>query len=120
VYNLTRPGVGRSEIWVHHFDDGTQQLLTQDGFGPKWERSGRHVVYVKWQNNVSAALMLLQQDGTERQLSPWRTSPVLLPTKGSRDGRSMLVSATTNDSTPLWLWSLERFSDKPEKICWQA
>ena len=52
-------------------------------------------------------------------MSPWNAAPELVPTDGVRDGRSVLVSAYTKDATSLWLWSLERFSDRPEKIVFE-
>jgi eukaryotic-like serine/threonine-protein kinase len=131
LFSPVRPGGLRDEIWVHHFDTSQQQLLVADGTTPKWVPGGNSIVYTKYRNKntnkTESTLMLREPNGTERQLSPWSATRDLLATDGSGDGHSMLVSAWTRDATPLWLWSVEGFSDKPKKILidrpggiWQA
>ena len=116
VYNVLRPGAQRAEIWVHHFDTGQRQLVIKDGVNPKWIPGGTSIVYQKWRSNRERALMLREPNGTERQLSPWSATFDLNPSDGLRNGHSMLVSAWTREATSLWIWSLEGFSDKPEKV----
>jgi Tol biopolymer transport system component len=126
LYNLFRPGRDHGEIWVHRFDTNQQQLLVPNGTTPKWVPGGTSIVYSKWRNEGESTpawrstLMLREPNGTERQLSPWwKVSGQLQPNTGPfGDGHSMLVSAYAidTDATPLWLWSLEGLSEKPEKV----
>lgn len=126
LYSVIRSGMHAAEIWVHRFDTNQQQLLVPDGLNPKWMPGTNSVVYVK-RRSPEYSLMLREPNGSERQLSPWNVTPYLVATDFSLDGHSIFVSAHTLDATPLWLWSLTRFSDKPEKVLidraravWQA
>ena len=119
VYSLFRPGTERSEIWMHRFDTNQQQLVVPNGTVPKWSPDGNGILYTKWRNNFECTLMLRALNGTERQLNPWGTASFeLTPSDGARDGHSMLVSAYAFaiDATPLWLWGLDGFSEKPRKV----
>jgi len=120
VYNLVRPGGQRAEIWVHRFDTRQQQMLVADGSSPKWIPGGNSIVYEKWRNpnsNSESAIVLREPNGTERQLSAWRDGDSdLTPWDVTPDGHSILVSAYTHDTTPLWMWSLEGLRAKPEKV----
>jgi Tol biopolymer transport system component len=120
VYNLGRPGMQRSEIWLHRFDGSQPHLLIRGGVFPIWVPGGNGIVYRKYRNefseSIESTLMLREANGTERQLSPWRHSPELNHYSIHPDGHAIFVGAWTRDATPLWLWSLDRLSDKPEKV----
>jgi Tol biopolymer transport system component/predicted Ser/Thr protein kinase len=116
VYNVGRPGGQQAEIWLHRFDGSRPQLLIHDGVSPKWLPGG-NIAYTKWRKEFTeVALLLREPNGTERQLSPWRRSPELEFYSVHPGGHSIFVGAYTHDSTPLWLWSLDRLSEKPEKV----
>jgi len=118
VYNLLRPGSDRAEIWVHRFDTNQQQLVVPNGYDPIWAPDGTSILYSKWRSDSECTLMLRALNGTERQLNPWGTANFqLMPTDRARDGHSILVSANVAvDATPLWLWSLDGFREKPERV----
>jgi Tol biopolymer transport system component len=119
VYNLVRPGGQRAEIWVHRFDTRHSKCSSRTDrlqVDTRWNS----IVYEKWRNpnsNWESAIMLREPNGTERQLSDWRDGDSdLTPWDVTPDGHSILVSAYTRHTTPLWMWSLEGLRAKPEKV----
>jgi hypothetical protein len=118
VYSVYRAGAEGGEIWVHDFTGGQQQLLVKNAVTPLWIPGGTSILYNRWRSETEFTLMRRDPDGTERQLSPWfDKSRELTPTDATRDGQSVFVSAYAfGPSVPLWVWDLERYSEKPKRI----
>ncbi len=114
VYELIRPGTDQVDLWLHRFETGSGQLLVQDGHIPVWSSDGR-VAFLKWRKRESA-LMVREADGTERQVSPWRENPILLPSGVPPGSKALLVTALGTEGAPLWLWNLERLNDAPQHV----
>jgi Tol biopolymer transport system component len=117
VYDIVRAGTTQGSAWLHRFDGETDQLLASNVWQPMWAPDGRSVIYLKWQKDGQASMLVSRApDGTERQLSPWTRDRMLLPAQAVPGTQSVLVSALSNGSTPLWLWNAERSGEAPQRV----
>ena len=93
AYELWRPGIARSELWVMDIDGQTGELLTTNATYPVWSRDGTKVAYHyaredKEPREWAAAYRPL--GGTERFLTPWSSEFIFGPTDWTADGNAVI------------------------------
>jgi Tol biopolymer transport system component len=77
AYDLSRPGIGRSEVWITNIEDGTSELVaTGDAGDPVWSPDGKAIAYVYFRVSkqpVTGRTAIKQLGGTEQFISAWST-----------------------------------------------
>jgi eukaryotic-like serine/threonine-protein kinase len=93
AYEIWRPGMTRSELWVVDLDSGARELLATDAKGPVWSRDGTGVAYMyirREKQPFETASAYRPLGGTERYLTPWTSEFVFGLSDWMPDGRAML------------------------------
>jgi Tol biopolymer transport system component len=121
AYDLSRPGIGRSEMWITTIENGTSELVaTGDAGDPVWSPDGKAIAYVYSRvekQSVTGRTAIRQLGGKESFISPWSTqvfgdfdwSPHRGLVGSYRDTRSEVAS--------LVVWpSNNPDADKPDKV----
>jgi Tol biopolymer transport system component len=95
AYSLTRPGAGRTDLWLTNIDSGASELLARDALGPCWSLDGKTIAYNLFRSDRPPrgefALAIRELGGAERLLTGWSTESVLYPQDWAEDGRAILA-----------------------------
>ena len=93
AYEISRPGMARSELWVMNIEDGARELLATNAGSPIWSRDGTRVTYTYWRPTsgpAEAAVAYRQLGSTEHFLTPWSSKFSFVPTDWTPDSRAVL------------------------------
>ena len=74
AYELSHPGIDRSEVWVMDIDGGARELIATNARFPIWSRDGTRVTYMYIRGDtprIEGAAAYRRLGGTERFLTPW-------------------------------------------------
>ncbi len=124
AYVLSRPGIGRSELWVMNIDGTARELLATNAQGPIWSRDGTRVAYKYLRGDLpprELAIAYRQLGGPERFLTPWSAKFYFVPTDWTRDGGAVLglfvLAGSGSQPTSVALWSTSNpKAEQPERI----
>ncbi|HEY6613380.1 MAG TPA: DPP IV N-terminal domain-containing protein, partial [Vicinamibacterales bacterium] len=119
---------GRSELWLHDMETGTERQLTYPAVGredrtPDWSPNGKQVVFL---SNRSGAFQLWVGDvdgGATRRLSEqaipmdgdWWVNARVAP-RWSPDGRAIAYLAPGERGSTLWLINPDGSNARPTKV----
>ena len=122
AYDLSRPGIGRSEMWITNIEDGTSDLVpTAAGAGdPCWSPDGKAIAYVysrwdKWP--VTGRTAVRQLGGKEHFISRWSTHVFMDFDWSPHRGLVGSYLDTQTEVASLVVWpSTNPDADKPDQV----
>jgi len=124
AYQLRRPGISRSELWVQTLDGTSRELLTTNGLGVTWSHDGTKVAYNYarfGKQPIEAAAAYRQRGGAEHFVSRWSSEFRFAPFDWTPDDRALLGSFVDRLHEPplvsLVLWPISQSdADRPERV----
>ena len=126
AYELSRPGIDRSEVWVTDIDGGGRELIATNARNPVWSRDGTRVAYryVRGDRDTfpfEEAAAYRRLGGTERFLTPWNSRFAFVPSDWTPDSNAVLgvflLRELGNPPTSVALWPTSNpRAEQPERI----
>jgi len=113
AYLLLRPGARVPELRIRRLATGKEDTINTIAMNPTWSADSRRLAFVRIQHDDGALVVRDTSSGTERALTTFSNATWLMPTSWTRDGRALVVSKSTFDVVPMWLWPIARAAKGP-------
>jgi WD40-like Beta Propeller Repeat len=96
VYQMTRAGSDRRDLWLTQIDSGKSELFAHNAWNPCWSPDGRMLAYNLFRPlrppQVELTLAVRVLGGAEDIRGRWSSQEWLSPHDWTRDGRAILLA----------------------------
>jgi serine/threonine protein kinase/Tol biopolymer transport system component len=113
AYLLLRPGARVPDLHIRRLASGKEDTINTSAMNLTWSADSRLLAFTRIQKDDGALVVHDTSSGKERPLTTFSNTTWLMPTSWTRDGRALVVSKSTVDVVPMWLWPIARAANGP-------
>jgi Tol biopolymer transport system component len=101
------------DLRIRRLATGKEVVVGTNAVNLTWSPDSRLLAFTKVEGDDGALVVRDTVSGSDRALTTFSTETWLMPTSFTRDGRALVVSKSTLDVVPLWLWPIARAANGP-------
>jgi Tol biopolymer transport system component/predicted Ser/Thr protein kinase len=113
AYLLLRPGARVPDLRIRRLATGKEDIVGTNAVNLTWSPDSRLLAFTKVEGDDGALVIRDTLSGNDRSLTTFSAEAWLMPTSWTSNGRALVVSKSTLDVVPLWLWPIARAANGP-------